>query len=40
MVSVLIMGLLRREKFGIANIGAESAIIGVLYIFSVLLVFN
>lgn len=38
MTVVLMMGLIRRERSGVGNIGSESFIIGLLYIISVLLV--
>lgn len=35
MTAVLLLGLIRRERYGFANIGFESALIGVLYFFGV-----
>lgn len=40
MTMVLLMGLIRREKSGIGNIGGESFVIGLLYIASLFLVFS
>ena len=37
MTAVLAMGLIRREKHGFANIGTESFVIAILYIFSLIL---
>lgn len=38
MTAVLILGLLRRERYGVGNIGMESAIVLALYAFGVILV--
>jgi cation:H+ antiporter len=39
MNAVLLMGLIRREKSGPANIGTESLLIGILYIFGLFVLF-
>lgn len=39
MTGVLLLGLLRREKHGLANIGFESIVVGVLYLGSLALLF-
>ncbi|HSN70168.1 MAG TPA: hypothetical protein VLT59_01610 [Steroidobacteraceae bacterium] len=39
MTGVLLLGMLRRQKTGVAGIGFESALVLVLYAFSVILVF-
>lgn len=39
LISILLLGLLRREKHGIANIGFESALIMLIYIISILYVY-
>jgi cation:H+ antiporter len=39
MTSVLLLGLLRRQQRGVANIGFESALVIVLYVGAVVLLF-
>lgn len=39
MVAILLMGLLRREKHGLANIGFESVLVFVVYLLGVAALF-